>query len=256
MITDAHVTRAEDRRPQPSAFPLPAVPAVVEVSGVRKTYREGQISVAALRRVDLAVLKRSFTMIVGPSGSGKTTLLNLIGALDMPDEGSVSIDGQPLAKMSDRALTEFRARKIGFIFQNFNLVPVLTAAENVEFGLLHSGLDAAQRREAVAETLAAVGLRQQAGQRPNQLSGGQRQRVAIARALVKQPSIVLADEPTANLDSTTGGKIVELMQDMQKRFDTTFIFSTHDPELMRVADVTHHLRDGVLAVRPQNESAS
>jgi putative ABC transport system ATP-binding protein len=226
---------------------------VVNVSGVRKTYLEGDIRVPALRGVDLAVLRRSFTMIVGPSGSGKTTLLNLIGALDTPDEGSVSIDGRSLSGMRDRELTQFRSRKIGFIFQNFHLIPVLTARENVEFALLHSGLRPAERRAAVDETLDAVGLGAQAGQKPNQLSGGQRQRVAIARALVKQPAIVLADEPTANLDSATGQTIVELMQDMQKRFHTTFIFSTHDPELMRMADVIHTLRDGVLAAAPAGE---
>jgi putative ABC transport system ATP-binding protein len=225
---------------------------ILRMENVSKTYKEGEIEVAALQSVDLQIPRRRFAMIVGPSGSGKTTLLNLIGCLDIPSTGRIEIDGQQLASLDDRALTAFRARHIGFIFQNFNLIAVLSAHENVEYGLLHLPMSAAERRDAVDEILEAVGLLSQRKQRPNQLSGGQKQRVAVARALVKKPSIVLADEPTANLDSKTGAAIVALMRDMQTRFDTSFIFSTHDRELMQHADVTFTLRDGRL-VTPSPE---
>jgi putative ABC transport system ATP-binding protein len=221
--------------------------SLVRIEGVRKTYREGALTVAALQGVDLTIARQRFTMVVGPSGSGKTTLLNLLGCIDKPSEGRLVIEGHDIGAMNDRELTQFRARKIGFVFQNFNLIPVLSAFENVEYALLLAGTPAAERRRSTEEMLRAVGLYEQRHQRPNQLSGGQKQRVAIARALVKKPAIVLADEPTANLDSHTGAAIISLMRGMQAQFETTFIFSTHDPDLMRHGDETFTLRDGRLA---------
>jgi putative ABC transport system ATP-binding protein len=189
-------------------------------------------------------------MIVGPSGSGKTTLLNLIGCIDSPSSGTVEISGQNVGGLSDNAISDFRARKVGFIFQSFSLIPVLTAYENVEYPLLLVGTPPRKRRETTLALLEAVGLTGQRKQRPNELSGGQKQRVAIARALVKEPEIVLADEPTANLDSETGATIIELMRRMQAEVKTTFIFSTHDPHLMSHADETFTIRDGLLVRHP------
>jgi putative ABC transport system ATP-binding protein len=213
---------------------------------VTKTYSAGAVGVAAVRDVTLSIPSHRFSVIVGPSGSGKSTLLNLIGCIDAPTSGTVEIRGQRIAELSDDALADFRARHIGFVFQNFNLIPVLTAYENVEYPLLRLGLAPARRRELTLEVLDAVGLLDRAGQRPNQLSGGQKQRVAIARALVKSPAIVLADEPTANLDSQTGATIIALMQRMQAMSRTTFVVSTHDAQLMSHAEETFHIRDGAL----------
>jgi len=224
---------------------------VVRFDGVSKVYDAGTVRVTALKDINLVITRQRFTMIIGPSGSGKTTLLNLIGCIDTPTAGKVQICGQDIGTLKDRAITEFRAKNIGYIFQNFNLIPVLSAYENVEYALLQNDLSARERRERVREILAAVGLDAQRDQRPNQLSGGQRQRVAIARALIKRPAIVLADEPTANLDSATGAAIVELMHDMQRDSETTFIFSTHDPHLMTHAEETFTIRDGVLANHQQ-----
>jgi len=196
--------------------------------------------------VSLDISRECFAMIVGPSGSGKTTLLNLIGCIDTPTSGKVEVCGQDVGALSDNAVSDFRARTIGFIFQGFSLVSVLSAYENVEYPLLLTGMPARERRDRTLAMLEAVGLSQQRRQRPNELSGGQKQRVAIARALVKQPGIVLADEPTANLDSKTGAGIVELMRRIQAESKTTFIFSTHDPHLMSHADETFMIRDGQL----------
>jgi putative ABC transport system ATP-binding protein len=220
--------------------------AVVELNAITKTYSEGSISVSALKGITLQVPRQRFTMIVGPSGSGKTTLLNIIGCIDTPSSGSIRIKGEDVASWNDNAISDFRAGNIGFIFQNFNLIPVLSAFENVEYPLLLVGMPAAERRKAALEMLDAVGLADRMDQRPNQLSGGQKQRVAIARALVKRPQFVLADEPTANLDSHTGATIVELMRRMQHELQTTFIFSTHDPHLMAHAEQTFMIRDGEL----------
>jgi len=217
---------------------------MLEVQNVSKIYLDGSVCVEALREVNLSLGAECFSMLVGPSGSGKTTLLNLIGAIDTPSSGAISIAGHNITSLDDRRLTAFRAKHIGFIFQNFNLLPMLSAHENVEYALLGTDLSAAQRRARTAETLEAVGLTQHAHHRPNQMSGGQRQRVAVARALVKRPSIVLADEPTANLDSAMGASMVRLMREMQAQYRTTFIFSTHDPELMRHADQLIFIRDG------------
>lgn len=220
--------------------------AVVRLRQVAKTYRSGTLEVPALRGISLEIPSHRFSVVVGASGSGKTTLLNLIGCIDSPSSGTVEVCGEEIAALSDDALSDFRARNIGFIFQTFSLVPVLSAYENVEYPLLLVGMPQAERRRRTLEMLEAVGLAGQAQQRPNELSGGQRQRVAIARALVKQPQVVLADEPTANLDSATGASIIELMRRVQVQSRTTFIFATHDPQLMSHADETFVIRDGEL----------
>jgi putative ABC transport system ATP-binding protein len=218
---------------------------MLELHGVSKTYREGDIEVRALDDVNLGLDASSFCMIVGPSGSGKSTLLNLIGTLDRPTHGRiVVIEGHDVNRLPDRELTRFRAERIGFIFQSFNLMPVLTAYENVEYALLQTGMPTAQRRARTDELIEAVGLTAHRTHRPNQLSGGQRQRVAIARALVKRPALVLADEPTANLDSSNGLAIVELMREMQRQSSTSFVFSTHDPMLLGHADQVLYANDG------------
>ncbi len=213
---------------------------------VVKTYDDDGLQVTAVKGVTFAIRRRRFAMIVGPSGSGKTTLLNLIGCIDTPTSGRIDICGQDVAKLSDNAITDFRSRNIGFIFQNFNLYPVLSAYENVEYPLLLLGIGARERRERTLAMLEAVGLADQRRHRPNQLSGGQKQRVAIARALVKHPELVLADEPTANLDSQTGASIIDLMRRVQRDNETTFIFSTHDPQLISHAEDTYVIRDGQL----------
>ena len=224
--------------------------AVVRLRQVAKTYRSGAVDVAALKGISLEIPANRFSVVVGASGSGKTTLLNLIGCIDSPSSGAVEVCGQNIADLEDDDVSEFRARNIGFIFQTFSLVPVLTAYENVEYPLLLVDMPESERRSRTLAMLDAVGLSGQARQRPNQLSGGQRQRVAIARALVKGPQIVLADEPTANLDSGTGASIIDLMREVQVRSRTTFIFATHDPQLMSHADETYVIRDGALVDHP------
>jgi putative ABC transport system ATP-binding protein len=215
----------------------------VRVEDVSKEYLLGRTLVPALRGVTLSVEPGEFMAVAGPSGSGKSTLLNLIGCLDHPTTGRVLIDGQDVATLGDDACSDLRADKIGFIFQSFNLIPVLSALENVEFPLLmRGGRDHARQRALGA--LEQVGLREFARHRPDELSGGQRQRVAAARALVTEPAIVLADEPTANLDSATGDAIVALMLEINRRQGTTFIFSTHDPRVMAHARRVVRLADG------------
>jgi putative ABC transport system ATP-binding protein len=225
--------------------PHPASQApVVRLDQVARTYQLGTISVPALREVSLEIPYHRFSMLIGASGSGKTTLLNLIGCIDAPTRGTVEVCGQNISALDDDGTAAFRARNIGFIFQNFSLVPVLSAYENVEYPLLLIGTPAAERRERTLAMLRAVGLAEQAAQRPNELSGGQKQRVAIARALVKGPQLVLADEPTANLDTATGASIIELMRRVQAESRTTFIFATHDPQLISHADELFLIRDG------------
>ncbi|MEM6532138.1 MAG: ABC transporter ATP-binding protein [Myxococcota bacterium] len=225
----------------------------VELERVEKVYPLGTVSVRALRGIDLAISEGEFTVIAGPSGSGKTTLLNLIGCVDVPTGGTVRIDGQSTSDLDDSKLTALRLRKLGFIFQSFNLLPVLDVVQNVEFPLILQGeLSSAERKKRVLTLLERVGLSDQLNQRPNQLSGGQRQRVAIARALVTSPRIVLADEPTANLDSETGANILDLMKEMNQAEKTTFVFSTHDPEVMRHAKRSIRLADGVISDDSQN----
>jgi len=228
---------------------------VARLRDVAKTYEVGAVEVPALKSISLDVTSQRFTMIVGPSGSGKTTLLNLIGCIDAPTSGTVEVCGQAIADLSDNAVADFRARHIGFIFQGFSLLPVLSAYENVEYPLLLLGIPAAERRTRTLAMLEAVGLAAQRRQRPNELSGGQKQRVAIARALVKQPDLVLADEPTANLDSRTGATVIELMRRIQGELKTSFVFSTHDPQLISHADEIFTIRDGELAVPSAGRAA-
>lgn len=219
--------------------------SLVSVIGVEKRYLLGKQEVVALGGVDLAIAAGEFAAIAGPSGSGKSTLLNLIGCIDTPDKGSIVIDGTDVSTQTPDQLADYRAHTVGFIFQTFNLLPVLSAAENVEYPLLHrKDVAKSERRERVAHYLEVVGLAKFAGHRPNELSGGQRQRVAIARALVTHPKIVLADEPTANLDHHTGTGILELMKDINRSGGTTFIFSTHDQKVMSVAGRVVYMSDG------------
>ncbi|MFO0728553.1 MAG: ABC transporter ATP-binding protein [Myxococcota bacterium] len=222
--------------------------SIVSISQVYKEYPLGNVLVRALQGVDLDIGKGEFTTIAGPSGSGKTTLLNLIGCVDVPTRGTVAVDGQVTSSLNDSALTRLRLHKIGFIFQSFNLVAVLNVFQNVEFPLLlQGGLSAGERKTRVDDMIAKVGLTPQTRQRPNELSGGQRQRVAIARALITRPQLVLADEPTANLDSVTGTQIIELMREINHREKTTFLFSTHDSKVMERADRIVHIADGKIA---------
>ena len=216
----------------------------VVLKGISKTYRLDAVDVPALTDIDLVILPNRFTVISGPSGSGKTTLLNLVGCIDRPDRGSIMVGGKAVHTMSDDELSDFRARRLGFVFQNFNLLAVLTAFENVEYPLVLAGMAPALRRERVAQLLEAVGLAAHGRKRPGQLSGGQRQRVAVARALARKPQIVLADEPTANLDSKTGTEIIALMRSMQQREHVSFIFSSHDPKVLDAADDAVHIHDG------------
>jgi putative ABC transport system ATP-binding protein len=213
-----------------------------------KDYPLGKVTVHALRKVDLTIDKGEFTVIAGPSGSGKTTLLNLIGCIDVATSGEVVVNDRSTGKLTDRQLTALRLHSIGFIFQSFNLINVLDVRQNVEFPLLlQGGMSKSDRAARVEEMVEKVGLKQFASQRPNELSGGQRQRVAIARALVTRPVIVLADEPTANLDSVTGTQIIDLMRDINHTDHTTFIFSTHDSSVMKRADRVVHILDGTLS---------
>lgn len=221
------------------------MPAIVELNRVVKEYPLGKLVVTALQDVSIAITKGEFTAIAGPSGSGKTTILNMIGCMDVPTTGTVKIDGTLTNNLDDHALTTLRLNRIGFIFQSFNLINVLDVRQNVEFPLLLQGkLSGKDRKSRVEEMVEKVGLTKQMTQRPNELSGGQRQRVAIARALVTNPAIVLADEPTANLDSTTGHAIIELMRDLNANDHTTFIFSTHDPKVMERATRLIMVADG------------
>jgi putative ABC transport system ATP-binding protein len=216
----------------------------VVLKRVSRTYRLDDVDVPALVDIDLVILPDRFTVISGPSGSGKTTLLNLIGCIDRPDDGSIMVGGKPVNEMSDDALSDFRAKRLGFVFQNFNLLPVLTAHENVEYPLVLARMEKDRRTARVRKLLAAVGLEGFGNHRPGQLSGGQRQRVAIARALARKPELVLADEPTANLDSKTGTEIIELMRRMQQEQHVSFVFSSHDPKVLEAADDRVHIHDG------------
>lgn len=219
--------------------------SVVKVDHVTKEYKLGDQWVRALDDVSLQIENGVFLAIAGPSGSGKSTLLNLIGCIDTPTSGSIAIDGNDVSGKTPDQLAELRARTIGFIFQTFNLMPVLSASENVEYPLLQiSAMTRKERMERVRQFLDVVGLTKYAHHRPNQLSGGQRQRVAIARALATRPRIVLADEPTANLDHRTGDGILHLMKDINRRLGTTFIFSTHDRKVMAMADRLVNIEDG------------
>jgi len=217
---------------------------MIFLKDVIKDYRLGTTVVHALRGIDLEVKEGEFVAICGPSGSGKTTLLNLMGCLDTPTSGTIRILKEDVAGLTDFHLSKLRNRYIGFIFQTFNLIPVLTAYENVEYPLLILGISRKERQKRVLTILAEVGLDGFITHKPDELSGGQRQRVAIARALITNPKLVLADEPTANLDTETGTEILRLMKKMNREHKTTFIFSTHDPKVIEYADKIYHIRDG------------
>ena len=218
--------------------------SIVECVDIKKTYHQGKVEVAALRGVNLSIDTGGFVAIAGPSGSGKTTLLNLIGGLDIADSGSVVVDEQDFSQMSQSELASLRLHRVGFVFQAYNLIPVLSALENVEFVMLLQGVPHTERRERAKTILDDVGLEGMYDRRPAELSGGQQQRVAVARAIVSGPAIVLADEPTANVDSKTGQGLLDMMKQMNEKKNVTFVFSTHDHMVMEYARRLINLRDG------------
>jgi len=220
---------------------------IVEVQGVKKVYHQGNVEVPALRGVDLTIQAGEFTAICGPSGSGKTTLLNLIGALDKPTAGTIKLEGKELGSMTRRQLSRLRRDRIGFVFQAYNLMPVLSAYENAEIVMAVQGVDLATRQKRVMELLSEVGLQGLEKRKPLELSGGQQQRVAIARAIASNPAVVLADEPTANVDSDTADKLLAMMEQLNAQRGVTFIFSTHDPKVMARAHRLVKLVDGAVA---------
>ncbi len=225
---------------------------ILEAIGVTKVYETRGVLTPALNGVDLAIEEGEFTALSGPSGSGKTTLLNVFGALDTPTEGEVHLDGERLSDLSPAALSDLRLRKLGFVFQAYNLIPVLTAGENVEFVMELQGVPAADRRKRAEELLRDVGLEGMADKRPLEMSGGQQQRVAVARAIASHPRVVLADEPTANLDSATAGTLRDLMARLNEERGVTFLFSTHDPRVMERARRIVRVVDG----RVESESGA
>lgn len=218
--------------------------SVIETKNLSRLYKDGDSEIKAVNGVNLSVDAGEFTAIIGPSGSGKTTLLNLIGGLDKPSQGSISIDGQAIHELKDNALINFRLKHIGFVFQAYNLIPVLSAQENVEFIMLLQGQEKPKREKRARELLAAVGLSKQMHKRPTELSGGQQQRVAVARALASKPSFVLADEPTANLDSKSTKDLLDIMHQLNKEEGTTFLFSTHDQRVIDRAERLIYVEDG------------
>ncbi|MCO4746915.1 MAG: ABC transporter ATP-binding protein [Proteobacteria bacterium] len=220
---------------------------IASVRDVSREYQQGPHTIRALNGVDLDVEQGDFMALMGPSGSGKSTLLNLLGGLDLPTGGEVTIEGHGLSTLTEKALSELRRDRLGFIFQSYNLIPVLTAFENAEFVLMLQGKSPAERKATVMKTLAEVGLEGLENRRPNELSGGQQQRVAVARAIAGRPALVLADEPTANLDSKTGNALIELMQQLNREHGITFIFATHDPKVMEAATRVVELVDGDIA---------
>lgn len=235
---------------------LASAMTLVRAEGLTREFTTEGVVVQAIRDVTFSIDAGAFVAFVGPSGSGKTTLLNMIGTLDTPTAGKLWVADTDVAKLNRRTAAAFRGGTLGFVFQEFNLIPVLTAAENVEYPLLMvQSRPKAERRERVEAVLEAVGMAEHSQKRPEQLSGGQKQRVAVARALVTQPKLVLADEPTANLDSKTAHLVIELMRSMKDRFGTSFIFSTHDPRVMDVAEVTFRLTDGQLSGEAASGSA-
>ena len=217
---------------------------IIEIKELKKTYNDSEIAVKAVDGIDLTVRKGEFTAIVGPSGSGKTTLLNLVGGLDSPDSGEIWIDGNEITRLKSRHLINFRLRNIGFVFQSYNLVPVLSAAENVEFIMQLQGIDRKTRRKRAIELLESVGLGDRVDSRPGKLSGGQQQRIAVARALASKPKFILADEPTANLDSKSAENLLQIMEKLNHEEEVTFIFSTHDQRVVSKAHRVIVLQDG------------
>jgi putative ABC transport system ATP-binding protein len=221
-------------------------PIVIQARNVHKVYDAGNVQVRALRGLDLTVAKGEMVAVMGPSGCGKTTLLNCLSGLDEITEGEIVVEGNAIHNLSDRQRTDYRARRMGFVFQAFNLLPVLSAVENVELPLLVAGAKAAEARRRALEVLDQVGLAEQADRRPMELSGGQQQRVAIARALVNDPALIWADEPTGNLDSETTEEIMDLLERLNRERQTTFVLVTHAPEVGRRADRIVHMRDGLI----------
>ncbi|MCY1014477.1 ABC transporter ATP-binding protein [Pyxidicoccus sp. MSG2] len=219
---------------------------LLALSEIRRDYVLGEAKVEALRGVSLRIHRGEFVAVWGPSGSGKSSLMNILGLVDAPTSGEVSLEGVPIGKLSDNALADLRSRKVGFVFQGFNLIPVLSALENVMVPLQIQGVGASEVRERASQALKDVGLENQSSARPDKMSGGQRQRVAIARALVTAPSIVVADEPTANLDSENSYMVVKLMRELNRSKRVTFIFTTHDPRLLDLVDRKLLLKDGLL----------
>jgi putative ABC transport system ATP-binding protein len=230
-------------------------PVVLEALALRKEYRMGEVSVTALAGVNLTVRKGEFVAIMGPSGSGKSTLLHLLGGLDGPSDGEIRLAGLSLARLGDRAVTLVRRRKVGFIFQFYNLLPTLTAEENVGLPLLIDGQSLAQHKDKIARLLDLVGLAERKDHKPDQLSGGQQQRVAIARAFANDPEIVLADEPTGNLDSKSGTAILELLRRACSELDATIVMVTHDPRAASFADRVVFLKDGEIVRELRNDDA-
>ena len=221
--------------------------SLICLENVKKIYQTGEIPVQALKGINLEIQKKTFVSFIGPSGSGKSTLLNLIGCLDKPTDGKVFVNNIDVGLFDRTEAAAFRGKTIGFVFQNFNLIPVLTVYENIEYPLLMlDHLPSKERNERVSRLLEKVGMADQKKKYPNQISGGQKQRVAVARALVTNPQIVLADEPTANLDHATAFKIINIMHEMTNEFGTTFIFSTHDPKKVGEAEIIYSLEDGVI----------
>jgi len=219
----------------------------VELKDVKKIYRTGPIEVPALRGVSLKVAPGEFLAIAGPSGSGKTTLLNVMGGLDRADAGEVLVEGRNLQSLSSGDLARLRLRRLGFVFQAYNLLPVLTALENAEFTLLLQGVPAAERKDKVQKLFTEIGLANLEHRRPGELSGGQQQRVAVARAMVTEPALILADEPTANLDSASAAALLEVMEALNRAHNTTILYTTHDPQVMERARRLIRLRDGQIA---------
>ena len=224
--------------------------SLIVAENIRKDYQAGEVSVRALRGISFAIEPASFVSFVGPSGSGKTTLLNLIGCLDKPTDGKLIVADTDVSILDRKRSALFRGNTIGFIFQDFNLIPVLTVYENIEYPLLMvQSTPAEERKRRVTSLLEAIGMTEQKDKYPDQISGGQKQRVAVARALVTNPKLVLADEPTANLDHATARRVIELMKKMRDEFQTTFIFSTHDPKIMGEAEIIYTIEDGELKDR-------
>ena len=248
-------TKTTSSKTTPTATTHNGAP-LVTVAGVTKDYPLGKTTIHALRGVSLEITSGEFVAVAGPSGCGKTTLLNIIGCIDRPTAGRVTVGGHAVNELTDDQESQLRLHEIGFVFQSFNLIPVLTVLENVEFPTILARSDKAERREYIHYLLEAVGIAEYADHRPDELSGGQRQRVAVARALVNRPSLVIADEPTANLDSETGDRIVELMRELNRRDAVTFLFSTHNPEILNYANRTIRLRDGLIVDRAGDAAAS
>ncbi len=219
---------------------------IIKTEDLDKIYQDNGVPVQALKNINFLVTKGDFTVLAGPSGSGKTTLLNLIGALDSPTAGNVFFEGVDISKKKPRELSSLRLHKLGFIFQAYNLIPVLTAIENIEFSMMLAGISEKERRERALKVMADLGIRELADKRPNEMSGGQQQRVAVARALVNNPMVILADEPTANLDSKTGSILLDIMQQMNEERNITFVFSSHDPQVIERGKRLVLLHDGMI----------